>query len=475
MTLVAHRSRILYVFITAALAVAALRPVSIVERVLDVCVAPARVLGELAAPLSWWRQIEVRAAVARVEERTRAEIAASRALLEVERAFARPSDPSLLAGRGALHAEVVARREDDLDRVVIQLPYFAGENPVVPGLPVVSGDHYVGRVSAVDEPRPGQATVDLVTGDDFFVGARLVTEAPPGRPLAGQPPCRLVVGGLAPNTAHDDRELYLSVHNPSRRDPAPAPVVVHELIEESDALASLADGYALGDLQVVTGETAQVLRVVPRIDYREGLYQVLVLLPTDRVPAGPGHLSDAFDDRRWVPARVLLDGDPSFWRRGRKVTTGLRHGVAQGAALALGARFVGRVRRAGLFTADVSLMADPGLVVPALARVEGVERPLVLGHLVSRGPAGGGAVYFRWNPEVGLPEEVREAAGSAASVAATLYTGSGEAGVPRGLMIGSCALPLGPGEHTLTVATDPAVRSPGLVLVRLTGGSRGAL
>ena len=51
-----------------------------------------------------------------------------------------------------------------------------------------------------------------------------------------------------------------------------------------------------------------------------------------------------------------------------------------------------------------------------------------------------------------------------------LWTGSGERGMPRGLLIGTTELPLGPGPHELHVYPATAGGEPARLSVRTTGG-----
>ena len=88
--------------------------------------------------------------------------------------------------------------------------------------------------------------------------------------------------------------------------------------------------------------------------------------------------------------RVTSSFEPAAWRAGLKVGGGTWDGLQPGAAVVFGAHLIGRVKRASLASADVALLGDPGLHVPALARIEGREEALVLGSLaaVSSGASG---------------------------------------------------------------------------------------
>ena len=158
---------------------------------------------------------------------------------------------------------------------------------------------------------------------------------------------------------------------------------------------------------------------------------------------------------------VTSSGDPSSWREGLKLGAGAWNGVGLGAAVVSGSRLVGRVRAAGPLSADVSLLGDPGVSIPAIARVAGRAEPLVLGQLVSLGrdPRDGRLVRFHWNAL--LPWEGTEPA------RAELFTGSGEPLLPRGLLLGLAVLPNGPGPHVLTLEQPVDTRDVRRLWVRL--------
>lgn len=475
------RARTLASLCVAGLALLALRPVGPLEAGLDWLLAPARVLAELASPLGDLQGRDLLAADP-AQRALRARERADHGRLErgVLR-WAEPRDPELAArARHAVRAEVVERPDGELDSIRIRL-----EDPraVRGDYPVVSGDAYLGLVhletSRGDELPDDMLEVRLVTGADARVGAALEADQ------RGEP-CRLVVGGLTPHG-----EVRLDVHHPSNRGSASGRVVV---AERPDALgfARLANGFELGELMrdPVDPDAPSSVRnplrsVKPGIDYETGLYQVLVLLPPTEPAPRLGRGPDVLDDGQWLPARAFVRGEPSPARVGRKLALGRWHGVRTGAALRSGARLAGRVLRVGVFTCDVSLLADPGLRVPALAVLEsagepgvepgvetGVEASVeasaglhVLGELVSLGAAGPGRVRFRWPATLELDGEQ--------PVRARIWTGSGEAGVPRGLLIGEAQLPPGPGPHELLVTLpEGGVEPKGLALRTLAPGER---
>jgi len=123
----------------------------------------------------------------------------------------------------------------------------------------------------------------------------------------------------------------------------------------------------------------------------------------------------------------------------------------------VGARLIGRVQRAGLFTSDVALLADPGFTVVAVAELEGESTPRILGRLTTLGRAANGAVRLSWWVQVPLGV----AGGEEEALRARLFTGSGDPGLPAGLFLGEALLPRSaqPGEERevlLHPDVDPA-------------------
>jgi hypothetical protein len=449
------RKRTLSLVAFVALAVLSLRPVPGVERAVGWALVPARVLAELGLPVSWLRAGEVRAA----EKELSAGLAEGRArcaeIVRLDRASARPQTAELCAGRTLMQAEVVGRPVGRRDQVVLEL---AEEAELREGLPVVRGDHYVGRVESVpDVPlgAPRRAIVSLVTGSSFRIGARVVAE--------GADDVGLVVGGLAPRVPGRNT-LLLAAHKPSNQRVASGRVVVHDrdaLIEED--LARLADGYALGELEEARIGGSRVVVVRPGPDYRDGLTQLVVLGPVDGGGSGERTREialdhDPFDERAWLWADVAFPGGPSFWREGRKLGIGRARGVREGAAVIFGARLVGRVLRAHVASADVALLGDRGLVLSGLARVEGRAEPLPLGRLTVLGRTEEGTIRLGWDALVPFEGPL--------PARAEVFTGSGLAGLPRGLYVGSVVLPVGPGPHVLELADVPALGDLGRVQVR---------
>ncbi|MDP6763453.1 MAG: hypothetical protein QF903_09115 [Planctomycetota bacterium] len=445
----------------------ALKPFPPAERVLDALLLPTRVLPELAAPLAWARASSVRAAehaLAAAAEEEEGRIALA---LEEARRACLPTDPELLAGRRRIHGEVVGRSPQGLDRVVVRLASLRG---VEAGLPVVSGDAYLGRIAALDADGRREATLDLVTGADFLVGARLVAT---GAGVEGESTARMVVGGLAPRVAapgaggseggagagRSAEDHRLAVHNPSPRNVSFGDVLVDEPRPADhgglgDRWSWLANGYRLGTLEAAgIGRGRRLLRVRPELDYRGGLHQVIVLAPSAGDGDGEevGEALATLDPSRWLAARVLAPSSLSPRRDGLRLAAGRWSGVREGAAVAFGARLVGVVEHAGWATADVRLLGDPGLSLTLLARLAGEPAPRSVGEVTVLGRDALGAVRLRWEARLPLGGVGAE------PVEAELLTGSGRSGVPAGLLVGHALLPRGAGTHELSVRSDARV------------------
>jgi len=475
--------------LVAALALLALRPVPLVEAGLDWLLVPARGLAELSAPMGWFQSRDALAADPDQKRERELERERHDLLERVVLDSAQPSDPRLLGRLSEVswtRAEVVERRAHEPDRIVIRVedPHFPRQ-----GQPVVSGDSFVGtidlRTGDAESHDLGLVEVLLITERNARIGARVERrheDAPvggnsfggnsSGGALAGSGASsltRMVVGGLAPR-----RSLHLDVHNPSDRNVLPGTVVV----DESDPDAGptyLADGFLLGEFvnepyraeDSLSGAPAtMVLGVAPGLDYATGLYQVLVLGERHTAPTSTSTAlakTDVLDDEGWLPARLYLRGETSPWRKGRKLALGSRNGVETDAALASGTRLAGRVTRAGPWTADVALVGDPGFAIPVVALLHGLEQPVahVLGRLVGFGRRAGGVVRFRWSATLELSPDLGP------TVQATLWTGSGEAGMPRGLLLGETLLPTGPGPHWVDVQLPDGGAEPKGLKVRV--------
>jgi len=196
------------------------------------------------------------------------------------------------------------------------------------------------------------------------------------------------------------------------------------------------------------------VRIRSQLDFKSGLFQVIVLAPEGELPDAERLELDTFTASRWLPARALTRGDVTPTREGRRLSKGELDGVRSGSAVAFGAHLMGRVGEAGWVSSDLLGLGDPGLRLAVLAKIEGEPSPRPLGELISLGRRrSDGLLRFSWTCRIDI-----EADGSNAGLAAAdLYTGSGENGVPRGLFIGTTRLPTERGEHVILVEQDNAV------------------
>ena len=451
-------ARLAYLAALVGSATLALRPPGAVEEGLTLALSPLRLASEVASPVGLLRARSVRAAQRRAAELREAEDLERRALGADQRRFVLPQSEELRAGRSFSIAEVVRRVPGDADRLEVRL--LAGAAPQ-PGQPVVVGDHYIGRVREVLE-QGTRAVVELVTRPDVLVGARTTG---PGAPA------RLVVGGLQRDESGRGRaESLLAVHGPSTPDLPEGLVVVDEALGGEVPFAAEAAGFVLGQLEDVGGRLHERLRGVRSpIDLAAGVFQVAIV---GRASADGAALVEAapdpLEDGRWTHARALTRGDPVARREGLKLSAGTTRGVRAGAAIATGARLVGVVARASSHASDARLLGDPGLALPVVARVEGREKPEILGTLVALGRAapdeeGRARVRLFWSGRAGDPEPGAEPA--------RLYTGAGAEGVPPGLLLGDTALPRGGGPAVLELVLEVDPRELAQVRVRTAEGA----
>jgi hypothetical protein len=452
------RSRSLLLLLGLGLAVLALRPFPVVDRALSLALVPCRFLAELSVPVEWLQDRGAQAAESRVPVDFAAELGQHAALERMVQASALPATFSIPAGASAVHGEVVGRDPRDLDRVRLRVEGCRG---LVVGLPVVSGDWFVGVVEAVDEPVEGTGCnlwLRLITGQDERIAARVESTAE--AEVAGQASCRLVVGGLAPRADM----AYLDIHNPSRRDVRSGRVVVDERPELGSRYTGLANGAWLGDLVSEQVAGKDVLGIRPGLDYGSGLYQVLILFPEGRARTIDHQSPLVLEDDAWCDVRRFLRAEPSAWREGVWVSGGRRDGIIVGSAVAAGARLCGRVGQVGVMRSSVHELGDPGLAIAVVAAVGSGDGayPFVMGRIESEGRLADGRVAFRWDATVPIAGVSTDP-----PVAAELWTGSGEPGVPRGLWVGSVDLPRGPGPHTLHVKPPPAMARAGAWRVRV--------
>lgn len=448
MRLLGRRRTVLLVLLIL-LAVVSVRPVPTVEPVVEVVFSPTRWIAQLVAPLDWLRAGEVRAAESRIDQVARDVRGEASKLLDLEQRTALPR-PELQAGRRLVHGEVLRRSRGDLDRIEVRVASTEG---LLPGLPVVAGDSFVGRLARVDRDHQNLVHVDLVTRGGFRVGASVRRLDRLGRPVGS--PVSFVVGGLAKEVQGDhEGQLHLALHNPTLRGVADGEVVIDEPEDLEPELARLSRGFRVGELETVrTGSGTRLNRIRTSLDFRSGLFQVIVLAPGGGEAADSRLELDTFVEGNWIPVRALTRGDVTATREGRRLSAGSLAGIRPGAAVALGAHLVGRVGETAPTTADLLGLGDPGLRLAVLARLEGEGAPRPLGELVALGrERSDGRLRFRWICRV----DIAPGPGGGPRPA-ELYTGSGEDGVPRGLLIGRTQLPSGRGEHELLVRQDAEV------------------
>jgi hypothetical protein len=451
--------RTLGVIVFLFLAAVSLRPWKDCDAQFERAFEPARLLGNLAFPVSWLARDEVRAAEADLLAHEEARRAEGRAVLLAAQTRAAPRQDVLAHGRGLIHAEVFEHVKENPDRVLVR---FAPGARVEAEMPVVCGDFYVGRVASV--PRAGEAAVDLVTGQDFRVGACVenAVRAADARPApasfsAAEIPL-LVVGGVVPRGRPGEkgaRDLLLAVHCPSDRGAAAGEVRVREVDLGQDPFSALADGFLLGTLERTARDRASLLAVRPGLDYSGGLFQIAIVCPADRSGAGPDLARDPFDEAAWIDVSLQLQGDPTFWREGRIVRAGRDRNLEDGAALELGGNYLGCIARAGARSSSARMLGDAGHVISALASPVDADgapagAPIAIGRLTSFGrDRSTGEVFLRWEAAVPLPEE-----DGAPGVMAAIYTAAGQRAVPPGLRVGWTVLPRGPGPFLLRVRQE---------------------
>lgn len=496
-------SQWLFGLLLLVLAVQSLWPIHALDRVGNTFSGPLRAGTQLIWPLRAFGRLgqsAVRAAERGASAAERAAVAAedeARAGRLLRELFfdALPADPELLTGRRVIPAEVIGRPSRDRDQIVIRT--WRGEGLAV-GQPVVWRDHFLGRVESV-EPGEGDRCVlrvRLITDPRQRVGASLLP--PPrafGSGLLGYEPVDLVVGGIVldgpreptrvqasnaggaaageqvPDAAEgsersrSSRRVRLMAHHPERwhapweSDGLSGQVVVRELLPELDPYHELINGYRLGTM-AGSGRDG-VLRVDTEVDYLDGLYHVAVLTPKQvaarpqaQLAVQPAH---PLSESRWLRVRAVTPGDPSAWRRSLQLNRGVESGVRTGAAVISGAYLVGRVHSAGPLGAEMHPLTEPGCsVLAAAAPIDGASQPRIMGRLTSLGrEPGSGRPLLSWrahNPLEPLPHE--EPGGTRKL---ELFTGTGEPGLPAGLLLGTAEVPLGdPGDGVHVFALDAA-------------------
>jgi len=400
----------------------AARPIGPLETLLGFVLAPLGPAAELASPLWIVRRPEVRAAERDLLAAWDEEARAGQELLAALARHANPTDPALVDGRRLVHAEVVGRGQDP-DFVRARVRDARG---LERDLPVVHGDVFVGRVQRVGPAVGldlGEIEIQLVTSPDCHVGAR-AADGETGAEVD------MVVGGL-------DEPRRLAVHSPSDRGFSGGLARVHARLPGVDPHLALAEGYRLG--LVRRGLDPGHWSLEAELDYRDGLFHLVVLAQPDGSLPSDEPMPQALADHGWRRADPLSHGDPSPWRDAARVAVGTAHGARTGAAVAFGARLVGRLGAAGPWSSDALFLGDVGFSVVAVALFEDDGVPRVLGRLVSLGREDG-AVRLRAAGGEPLPLDPD---GEDGCRTARLFTGSGDAGVPSGLYLGQARVPVG--------------------------------
>ena len=411
-----------------------LRPIPLVERGVEQLFAPARLVAEVAAPIRWLSRDDAVEAAGTVERGRQEVVSEALELLEDERRSVRPPEHLIPAGLRMVHAEVVERVRGEEDSLVIR---WAEGTQLEAGIPVVVGEHYVGRLSLVDPDEPGRGQVELVTGRDFRAGAQLY--------VPGSARGELIVGGLLRHRGDVDGGLLLPIHSPGAWKQREGMVRVFEWLGEGRA-GAWADGFLLGELvsEIIEGGD-ELMRVRPLRDLASGLYRVVLLAPPEEGGVSEVDLdAPTYDPSCWLGASVLTRCTSARGRDGLRLALSSGVKVREGSAVAFGPHLLGRVETAGAVTARVRTLSDPGLVLPLLARVEGEEHPVAIGRVTTEGLGPGGALKVRWESMVGIGD-------GEGFAPARLFTGGGVLGVPRGLLVGDAILPRSVGVHEILI------------------------
>ncbi|MEZ5978180.1 MAG: hypothetical protein R3F34_08185 [Planctomycetota bacterium] len=445
-------------------AVLALRPVRAADGLVEELLGPTRT----AAHLAWPFVVAATRSVSAAEREADAEAAEEQGeeiAEELVLASLPVPDGPLWRGRRRVPARVLRRPSGDRDEIVVEPWALAG---IEVGMPVTTGAAYVGRVVSIDRDAR-TATVRLVTSKDGAVGALLERDE---RATTPAPPVRFVVGGVAlgPRPEVGEAHLLLAAHNPSVPGANPrGELVVDELLPELDPYHELSRGFRLG--RIAESSTEGDWRVEPLVDFLHGLYTVVIVTPLSGPPVEPP--AHPLADGRWAFARVVAAGDPSPWRSSLVLDVATL--VPVGAAVVRDGRLLGRVQSSTRFGADVRLLDDPGLAFPVAGMPLGTEddEPRVLGRVVALGT----------DPRTGRPRfHLRDAVAfevegvpEGEPVRVRLVTGSGEVGLPGGLVVGEAEITTGSSggrgkRFELLDAADPFASS-NVLLVR-TGEAR---
>ena len=444
------RARLVRFLCWLALVFLSLKPLAPVESLVGLADAAVARLSELASPRKLLRRSRVLASERRLAEAVDRELEENARLLRDLAEGALPDEPELLRGRRVVHGEVLGASASSRDRLRVRLADLRG---VREGMPVASGNAYVGRVVEVPPGAdrstratvPGVVLVELVTHPDFHVGARVARETDE---------VLMTVGGLD-DTGRGRRvrrrseldELRLAVHHPSDRSIETGLARVHELFADAERYSGLAEGLRLGRLSR-SAEGRPFLE--PELDYEDGLFHVVVLAPEEERLPKESLRDPSLLDSNWLAVTPLSLADPSPWRETARLSAGASDGVRVGAAVTtVGARLIGRIVRVGRWSSTVALLGDPGFSVVAVARFDEEDAPRVLGRLVSTGRerAREGAADERpirmvWKARTGFDLVPASGAQAASTRRARIYTGSGDSGLESGFFLGEAELPV---------------------------------
>ena len=428
-----RRTQLLEALILLGLLGGALRTIPVLDRVLLLLLAPARVALDLASPGALSSGTGTDQKALRSQEREW-----SLSLADRMRRAAQPQDCNLPEGVRAVEAEVLSRPNGRPDELQVLLSDPRG---LKRGSAVVVGDVFLGSLTRVPSAQAvGRAAhlgeVRLLTGRKERVSGKARSEDS----------ARLVVGGIQPSSLTDG--WYLDVHNPEDETRTRGLV----LLDDRDPLLAVANGWHLGNVALEPDPVRggkRVAGLTPLVDHEAGIGRVLVL-STSTEPAR----------ERNAPA----PGEWTLVRRGMCMTQGARAGfpllagslggLRAGSAVADGVRLVGRVVRAAPLSGMVRRLRDPGCAVNVLAWVPDApeEVSFVLGRIVSQGVSPDGLLRFSWSAERPFtgtkPKSVQ------------LWTLGGEAGVPGGLLLGTTLLPVGAGPHDLVVSNPGGEQVP---------------
>lgn len=435
------RSRTLQLVLLLLCLALSLRRVEGMEQACAVLLTPARYVAVLAQPFVWLRgravQAQDSATLMQGSQRVRAALAT--AVL--------PLEPELRAGRTFVACEVVARVERAPDRLLVRA---ADDLAVRVGDPVVLQNHYVGRVSG---QREGEWEIELVTARDHRVGAIARHE---------DEIARLVVGGLRRELSRERGTgapaVVLAAHAPSDRRVRTGEVRVQETADASGYAGRMrANGYKLGELEMLVEGAAVLHGVRTQVDWEHGLHHVAVLV--DAAPAQRGMVSarEPLDAQRWAALMALSAGNGWTHRETLKVADHPERPLQAGAAVANGLQLCGRIMAQASGMADVALLGDPAFGVEAVAQLDGMSDVVALGRVRGAGRVSDTEWSLVLSP-LGA-QRLQGLVQRAPGAQVVLWSAGSERGVPAGLWLGV----LQPARNTYEAVAEGETRT---ILVR---------